>query len=392
MAKVKFIKEKYLEESPYLTIKHFKTEAEAFLKKIKKPNKSCVFWLIGPFWSGKSTMLNDVKRLIGEDDIRINFDSWKFPERKELRDWFVLSITAEIIKDRYDEIKNKIDGKEKTTEFLDIIKDFSWPIWDIAKITNKILNDNTTLWVKRIDEYQRLLGMVLEKACMDRQFTPWSNTNNNIYVILEDVDRSGQEGIYFLETLNNFIKTIDTNTIHSKIICICPISEESIEENFQKYLKVFDYYDFFNPEINIEKFISYGFKRGSLTPEKKSILIEIIDTFLKKDPKHTMREIKFLFRICYNNYLNNNKDIDRFIYFLGQIYIRWKKFNSYESQGDIEKKIKKWIKKRKIIIWSHLDTSVWPDIDQICLRWIIRNFRIINSEIPGNITKINIIW
>ncbi len=34
--------------------------------------------------------------------------------------------------------------------------------------------------------------------------------NKDIYIIVEDIDRSGDAGVYFLETLQQFISSLDT--------------------------------------------------------------------------------------------------------------------------------------------------------------------------------------
>lgn len=41
-----------------------------------------------------------------------------------------------------------------------------------------------------------------------------------LFIIIEDIDRSGDSGIYFLETLSHFLKN---EKIDKKIICIIPI-------------------------------------------------------------------------------------------------------------------------------------------------------------------------
>ena len=316
------------------------------------------------------------------------FDSRKFPERKELWDGFVLSVTANIMHNKYKEISDKIENKERTNEILEMAEQI--PLLSVAsKIIKKIINGDGGSWVKRIDEYQKLLEEIIKKVAINREYTKWSEVYNNIYIILEDVDRSGQEWIYFLETLNNFIKSLDIDVIHSRIICICPIAEENLEANFQKYLKVFDYYDFFKPYINTVNFIDNLFNKKVLTKEQKPIVLKLINSLLLEEPKNTMREVKFIFRTAYSHYLETKKDVDWFVYFLAQIYRRWKNYPQYEIDNKRKEEVKKGIKKKSITIWSIMDSSMqWTSLEKACIRWIIKWIHELKPAIPQNLIKI----
>ena len=73
-----------------------------------------------------------------------------------------------------------------------------------------------------------------------------------MYLVIEDIDRSGDRGIFFIETLNYFLKKIvqeqqeaQTNIVKLKVIV--PISNDNYEKDKQSYLKSLDFLYAFNP-------------------------------------------------------------------------------------------------------------------------------------------------
>ena len=57
---------------------------EARIKGIKR---SGILAVLGPFGSGKSTVLYQVEKRLEEEVTWINFDAWKYPERKGNQRW-----------------------------------------------------------------------------------------------------------------------------------------------------------------------------------------------------------------------------------------------------------------------------------------------------------------
>jgi hypothetical protein len=80
----------------------------------------------------------------------------------------------------------------------------------------------------------------------------------DIIFILEDIDRSGDGGIYFLETLRQFIHSLDSKKL---IIAIVPIGSINYEKNNSSYLKCLDYVERLSISHNsFEKFVNEIFK------------------------------------------------------------------------------------------------------------------------------------
>lgn len=79
-----------------------------------------------------------------------------------------------------------------------------------------------------------------------------SSKEKVMYLVIEDIDRSGDRGIFFIETLNYFLKKIvqeqqesQTNIVKLKVIV--PISNDNYEKDKQSYLKSLDFLYAFNP-------------------------------------------------------------------------------------------------------------------------------------------------
>lgn len=76
-------------------------KTKAFSKLLDSIKTSVLFVFIGKFGMGKSTLIENVKRLrISQkcEDQWVNFDSWKFPDRKDLWEGFNNFITVKQLK------------------------------------------------------------------------------------------------------------------------------------------------------------------------------------------------------------------------------------------------------------------------------------------------------
>lgn len=80
---------------------------------------------------------------------------------------------------------------------------------------------------KRTFQIQKILNDLLDNI-----------DEENIYIVIEDIDRSGDSGIYFLETLNHFFK--NNFKSEKKVRIIVPISDKKYEESRSAYLKCLD--------------------------------------------------------------------------------------------------------------------------------------------------------
>ncbi len=95
-----------------------------FRKKINNMKNNCLVGLVGGFGSGKSTMLYNLSKNKVDGEIWINFDAWKYPERNNLWEGFVLDFVKEANDNFFKKIRKEIDG-EKFDNTKNLIKTLS---------------------------------------------------------------------------------------------------------------------------------------------------------------------------------------------------------------------------------------------------------------------------
>ncbi len=312
-----FIDMDFMEETDKIEdLLNIDAETEKIKTRLQSLNKSCIYWLIWPFGSGKSVCLNKVSKQFTTAK-RITFDAWQYPERKDLRENFVLEIARQIDKDTFNETIKNIDWKQNDDKkaLVNTISDIPIPWFSCIKNFNHFLDTSPA---KRTFEVQNILIEAFKKIKED-----------TIYIVLEDIDRSGTEWVYFLETLKNFLdKTSKENIVSKRIICICPMDNDSLEKQWNSYIKCIEYYDFFKPAYNWEKFVRKGFIINNYEEDLKKLIIDCcIFSFHRLIEKYNIRELKFIIRHINESYkkkLIDHSDINWIIYFFMSL-IRYEK-------------------------------------------------------------------
>jgi len=287
-----FIKNKSILEEDYRVedLLDFSYICSDFRKTLEKIESNSVIGLIGKFGSGKSTMLYQLyKQNKNDSDERwLTFDTWKYPERKDLWEGFVLEISKQLDLKLFNNAREKIDGT-KNNGTQNLIKVFFtatnlfMPGTDIGK---NFANLFRTSPARRVFEFQEILSEIIKK------------TNKNIYIIIEDIDRSGDKGIFFLETIRNFIKE---NKFNKNIFIIVPIGNDYYEgSDRQSYIKTLDYKINFNPSrIVFKEFIENVFIED-LSKDKDNFREQmnyLLQLFIKQKSL-TIREIKHILRLA----------------------------------------------------------------------------------------------
>lgn len=244
-----FIKnKKLLEENSRLeNLIDLSSEIERFSIKLDNIEFSSIVWFIGKFWSWKSNFLNQIKSKYTKNSKWFDFDAWKYPDRKDLWEAFIL----EIVKQSYSEkeeikIEKQIKWKSTKSVWIDIITDITSTVSE--KFDFNFLDKFSEIFKKepitKIYEFQKILIEIFNKIEED-----------NIYIIIEDIDRSWDNWIFFLETLNYFLKN---NHIGKRIIVIVPIWEENYvkEELKLSYLKSLDYFHKYSlRDLELDSFV-----------------------------------------------------------------------------------------------------------------------------------------
>ena len=326
-----FIKRPELIEESYQTegLLDFSSIIEDFKARINKINKNSVVGLIGPYGSGKSTMLYQIYK----DQIDINdnnnskaskdknsksntitpkekwfvFDAWQYPERKDLWEGFVLDIARQCDEKLFKNTENRTDGNtgigKKALSHIAI--EVASSIFPPAKILQNITCLFQTSPIKRVYDFQNLLLGIINKIDKD------------IFIIVEDIDRSGDMGVFFLETLKHFIKSHEKD-LNNKVIVIAPIGEEIWQDGGDKkiqdsYSKTLDLkITFIQEDIDFTNFINQVFnvKRLYYTSSNDAVPHEIIISHIQyifkdiilKEKQTTIRDIKNILRKSESNF------------------------------------------------------------------------------------------
>jgi KAP-like P-loop domain-containing protein len=260
-------------------------------KLINAPHKS-IMGLIGEYGTGKSTMLYKVSKQI-ENDFWIEFDAWKYPERKELWEGFVLDFARQIDNKTFESVRQKIDGKQNDDKKTLVNTVGSIP--GLAAIKN-LTHFYETSPARRTFEIQDILKNLISDKAKDKK----------IYIVVEDIDRSGDAGIFFLETLKYFLQNLD---VPNTIKIIVPIADSKFYDHTDSYIKCLDLVDFYQPSnIKMDKFVESVFEAELIQqPKVKKQLTQLFELLII-EPTFTLRKLKLILRKADLNYINQQVD------------------------------------------------------------------------------------
>lgn len=264
--------------------------------KIQAMENKWIFWFVWPYGCGKSTIIHNIKSIhsLETDPIWVHFDAWKYHDKKDLWEWFILDIGMQLYASR-EEIVKIIDWKNVTfTDWLlTTLSVVPWLSWlDSLKWIFE------SKWITRVFEFQELLS----------KFILWNK--RDIIITIEDIDRAGEQWLIFLETLNFFIKQeLEEKSI--KIIAL--IWDKSYNDPNAKdsYLKSLDITEFISLQaLDFENFVethfnSWIFPLPSLQSIVKKQIIALCWELLKStlgNQSFSLRQLKHILRAANNSY------------------------------------------------------------------------------------------
>lgn len=263
---------------------------QSFLSNIKSHS---LVGLVGDYGTGKSTMLYQIEKQ--NPDNWIVFDAWAFPNRKDLWEGFVLDFAKKMSAKEFEKAREKIDGGSK--------KDFKSLINIVAEGANLfipgagIVKNFSSLFksspARRVFEFKEMFKDLIDRQAAD------------LFIVIEDADRAGQEGIIFLETIKQFVIKELADYKKYKVTFIIPIGKKNYEnlEYEASYRKTLDYKFDFDPEINFEKFIEAIFI--DVGQEKftywKENLNQLCKFFIENG--RTIRDLKAILRMANHSYI-----------------------------------------------------------------------------------------
>ena len=239
--------------------------------------RSSIIPVLGPFGSGKSTILNQVQ---GECKkyTWLNFELWRFANRQDIWDGFVIQLAAKLEDKTELELADEIDGAANVQRsvktqvaiivgLLVITFGISWLLWSWLQGTSTF-DDYARAYLKysfpvlvsiglfgslgflvyktRPTKEQKPIRRVFELE--DILLRSLRKARQPIVVVAEDVDRAGDEGIVFLETLTSFMNTHrDDGALKQSLIVLAPQSKDAFDalehggmNGFERSLKIYD--------------------------------------------------------------------------------------------------------------------------------------------------------
>jgi hypothetical protein len=361
---------------------------DQYESKINDIKSSASIAIVAPFWYGKTTFLNQLKKRLNHNNWRIDFDAWKYPNREDLWEAFVLETVKQINWDKeVKKIEKKIKWTSTTNKYIDIITDIIWiaseKLWGI-NILDKFADIFQKEPITKVYEFQKILSSIFDKV-----------TEENIYIVIEDIDRSGDAGIFFLETISYFFKN---QYNWKRVILLIPIWSNKRTDNIESYLKSIDYnWNLSFTHLKCWKLIDRIFEEryfNNKTYETWQI-ISFLEWFFKEFSHTTIRLLKKWLRqsVLSYNFLTNKywESIDFRLCLLIE-------FSKLVKNPDWIIYYEKWIKDKKIwkrdsiftaliyclmqenhrIRWRLLD-NIYTETYKESIWWMIKELHIIET-------------
>lgn len=300
---------------------NFNDYAKNLYKSLRSSTGPIVTTLVGGYGTGKSVLLNEVKKLSDQSQAQnrpkwVFFECWQYPDKRDLWEGLILETVESIEgKPRRDKmeasysdipswrvgIANFLKDTKAAIATVAVISVLSFSVFSFANnlIVNILISLLTAMAVvllaaieftmrpdskssiSRLSDYKSELESILKKH------------QGSLYIVLEDVDRAGDLGTRFFETVAHFIKS--TALKQKSIKIIVPISDDTANKELSDSMdKVSDNILHFKPSYKSEGFLKELFTEEFLDDPTKDMLTSIIDPLVGRQisirkMKHTLR-------------------------------------------------------------------------------------------------------
>ncbi len=267
--------------------------AKNFYHEVISSPPITLFGIVGPYGVGKSVMLEEVKKLTLDNDKWIHIDAWKYPDRRDLWEGFVLEFARQLGPKVLKKVEQRLEGSDggKST-LIETAGDLAY--YFLPSPSKPLLNGLkkslkyfvSTSPAIRIYQIQAILIELIEKS-----------EAKTIFIVIEDADRSGQAGIFFIETLNQYVKNLP---IGNNLKILVPISKDMYDDKVlqQAFIKCLDEISFFESDsLDVKRFIKNIFVKNILKDEISISHMESLLNFMLSG-EFTIRKMKMILRKC----------------------------------------------------------------------------------------------
>lgn len=268
------------------------------------PSETAIITLKGPYGIGKSFLINLMKKRSIKKDTKRNywfcFESWRYTDRKDLWRAFVAEIDEDVAQDSYQwpcirkarnllqELRFGINfvfavlllGISVLSLFLSLIPGINlMQAYFVVIALFALMISTLGVYLRnpfyRQEGYEKQFKGIIKKLK--------KHGYQKAYIVLEDVDRSQDQGLLFLETLSLFLRKLrseDQDFLPIKVIV--PMSDQSFDSARQKasLLKAVDYtYSFNINYLDIKGFVAKVFHKEFANAKMKICVESIFKLF-----------------------------------------------------------------------------------------------------------------
>lgn len=304
------------------------------IEEIVDTGRNTIVAYLAPFGTGKSSVLEAIKTS-HQDYLWLNFEVWRYSNRKEIWDGFVIQAVAKLRGKDATELKiadeiegarlsktdlralghgisivfivwllcsivlwNMLHGASATDMFLRAYLKYSFPVVltvllaiGLALTLQRSLRLKSQRPLKRVFELENMLAAELEE-----------HLEKPLVAIAEDVDRGSSDALIFLETLKSFMQS-KTLSLKYPIIVIAPQTNTSIDAfgangigEFHRSLKIYDQNIYGKTRLH-DKEIDSFYDSLKIREDYKEALVEATKIMVAAfDGVISMRVLKYALR------------------------------------------------------------------------------------------------
>jgi len=301
------------------------------LDRFIKQKRSAIVAYLGPFGAGKSSVLMMIESQRSSYKW-VTFELWRYANRQEIWDGFVIRVAAALNGKTESDMADQVEGRSGVTRsilqfcllafaiFIVVIA-VSFGLWEWLKGTSEfdlfskaflkyvipayislvlLMGAGNLLLKIKVFQAKRPLRRVFELENLLRESL--LKTDRPLIVVIEDVDRTTDDGAVFLETLKHFIDK-HASSATNPILVVAPQTQNAFDAinnrgiaGFERSLKIYDetiYFGALLDDPGVEKFLD----ALDIDTKYKGKLIQVTKLILNANRNYiTIRFLKHIFR------------------------------------------------------------------------------------------------